>query len=58
DKTIRIWDAATGQQVGDALTGHEAWVKSVAFSPDGTKIVSGSYDMTICIWDAATRRQL
>ncbi|KAF9490239.1 hypothetical protein BDN71DRAFT_1498685 [Pleurotus eryngii] len=58
DKTIRIWDAGTGQQVGDALTGHEDWVRSVAFSPDGTKIVSGSSDRTIRIWDAATRWQL
>ena len=24
---------------------------SVAFSPDGTKIVSGSYDKTIKVWD-------
>ena len=26
----------------------------MAFSPDGSKIVSGSYDMNVCIWDAAT----
>ena len=26
-------------------------IMSVAFSPDGTKIVSGSYDKTIKVWD-------
>ena len=30
---------------------HSNFVMSVAFSPDGTKIVSGSYDKTIKVWD-------
>jgi WD40 repeat protein len=49
-----VWDAVTGQQVGEALRGHEDEVMSVAFSSDGTRIVSGSYDKTIRVWDAAT----
>ena len=31
---------------------HSREITSVAFSPDGTKIVSGSYDQTIKVWDA------
>ena len=34
------------------LNGHSKTVNSVAYSPDGTKIVSGSDDETIKIWDA------
>ena len=31
---------------------HSLSITSVAFSPDGTKIVSGSYDQTIKVWDS------
>ena len=30
---------------------HSGTIWSVAFSPDGTKIVSGSFDQTIKVWD-------
>ena len=33
---------------------HSGWVMSVAFNNDGTKIVSGSADKTIKVWDAGT----
>ena len=58
DKTIRIWDAETGVQIGNPLTGHTFGVNAVAFSPDGKKIVSGSPDGTIRIWDAETGVQI
>ena len=40
---MRVWDAATGNPVGDPLTGHTGVGDSVAFSPDGKEIVSGSW---------------
>ena len=38
--------------------GHTAWVTSVAFSPDGCPVLSGSSDNTIRLWDVGTRREV
>ena len=54
DNTVRIWDAASGECVVGPLDGHTWHVTSVAFSPDGTRVVSGSDDKTVRIWDAAS----
>ena len=40
----------TGQQKA-SLTGHTSSVYSVAFSPDGQTLASGSWDGTILLWD-------
>jgi WD40 repeat protein len=41
--------------VGGPLEGHTDHITSVAFSPDGNHIISGSKDRTIRIWDAQNK---
>ncbi|OYE04328.1 hypothetical protein CDG79_14000 [Nostoc sp. 'Peltigera membranacea cyanobiont' 232] len=53
DKTIKLWDVATGKAV-QTLTGHSSRVNSVVFSPDGQRLASASGDKTIKLWDVAT----
>ena len=41
-----MWDASTGVELKE-LKGHSGSVNSVAFSSDGTQIVSGSFDNSV-----------
>ncbi|KAF2185167.1 vegetative incompatibility protein HET-E-1 [Zopfia rhizophila CBS 207.26] len=53
DKTVRLWDAATGS-CRSTLEGHSGPVSAVALSPDGQLVASASDDKTVRLWDAAT----
>ena len=57
DATMRLWDVGTWTEVA-ILRGHTGWVKSVAFSPGGKIIVSGSNDRTVRIWDVGTQTEI
>ena len=58
DNTVRVWDADTGQPLGDPLTGHTDSVSSVAFSPDGHRLATASDDNTVRLWPASAFRDM
>lgn len=49
--TMSVWNADTGKQIGQLLTGHKNSITSAIFSQDDKKIISSSKDNTIRIWD-------
>jgi WD40 repeat protein len=53
DKTVRLWDSATGA-ARRTLEGHSDAVWAVTFSPDGKLVASASKDKTVRLWDSAT----
>jgi WD40 repeat protein len=63
DEAVRLWAVATGHQLGSQITGGSvAFVSlafvSVALSPDGKTLATGSADGTVQLWDVATGRQI
>ena len=54
DSTICIWDVNRRELAVGPLIGHTFSVLSVAYSPDGTRLVSGSTDNTVRIWNSET----
>jgi WD40 repeat protein len=56
DLHVRRWDAATGRLLQVFPTGHLKSVKAIAVTPDGSTIVTGSYDGTAMIWTRTNGR--
>ena len=57
DLSPRLWDTSTGQLI-KVMAGHTNCVKSVEFSPDGTRVVSASLDQTAYLWDGLTGERI
>lgn len=54
---LRIWDLETRQPL-HTLQGHKDAVTSIAYSKDGKRLLTTSFDNTARIWDVATGQQL
>jgi WD40 repeat protein len=57
DHTIDLWDSVADRRLHPRV-GHESWVRSLAFFPDGQRLVSADFTNDMRIWDIATGRTL
>ena len=57
DKIVRLWNPQTGDPVLELLK-HDAQVSCGTYSPDGTRIVTGSYYGTLRVCNASMGTQI
>src|SRR5262249_54927570 len=57
DRTVRLWDTATGQCLF-VFEGHTDEVFAAVFYPDGTRVASAGRDRAIWLWDPASGREV
>jgi WD40 repeat protein/predicted amidohydrolase len=57
DGTVRLWDAASGQEL-TRLTGHERGVWAVAWSPNDGRLASAGSDATVRLWETSSGQEL
>ncbi|SDH47910.1 hypothetical protein [Nitrosomonas sp. Nm132] len=55
---FRLWELRTGQPIGEPWHGHEGAIRSIAFSSDGSRIVSGGEDKMLRLWNIRTRQPI
>lgn len=54
---VRTWDAATGKQRHEFLTGKDVWYSTASYLPDGRQLVTWyTHDKNLYLWDLATRK--
>ena len=61
DKTVRLWDTKTGKALSNAMKGHTAFIRSLAWEPfhlqqpGRPRLASSSKDATVRIWDTINK---
>jgi WD40 repeat protein len=53
DHAVRVWDVTAGKEIGQ-FKGHQGSITALAFSPDSRRLITGSSDTTLLVWDVGT----
>jgi WD40 repeat protein len=58
DGNVRLWDAATQQEIGAPMSSDLQAVDAVAFSGDGATVAAASSDGNVQLWDVASQQEI
>ncbi|GAB4510285.1 MAG: hypothetical protein OHK0046_06820 [Anaerolineae bacterium] len=62
ERVIRVWDLESGEQTIDPIVPPTGFIRTVEFSPDSTRIVTGSWNSAesgvLTLWDAQTGQEI
>ena len=56
DGSLRVWNSQSGKQIGNDWQNGEGGVNAMALSPDGTKVVCGTDDSEVLLWNIDTEK--
>jgi WD40 repeat protein len=51
DNSVILWDAQSGQRLGNPFSAQNGWVQNLDFSPDGSTLASGDANGRVAFWD-------
>jgi WD40 repeat protein len=54
DHSLRVWNVESGTQIGEDWRDEGAGLNTIALSPDGKRVVIGSGDGAVRLWDIDT----
>jgi WD40 repeat protein len=55
--SVKFWRVELPDEI-TTMKGHTSYVTSVAFSPDGNYLASGSNDFTIILWSITSQKEV
>jgi WD40 repeat protein len=55
-RTVKVWDLTTGEERATLAKGHRETIFTLAYSPDGRFLATGSKDGSVRFWDLTTGR--
>jgi hypothetical protein len=59
DSAAHMWEIATGKEARKfEVGGNSGYVKGMALSPDGRRLLTGHEDKTVRLWEVATGKEL
>ncbi|MYF98546.1 WD40 repeat domain-containing protein, partial [Candidatus Poribacteria bacterium] len=58
DGTIRFWDPNIDKELVTFASGHNQWIKAIAFDKNGSTLVSANYDGTVDYWSMKSYREI